>query len=59
LPFLNACIHEGLRVYPPGPIAFFRATPKGGNTICGEWIPEGVSTSQRNTDRLTADRPSL
>ncbi|KAF3034418.1 hypothetical protein E8E12_006026 [Didymella heteroderae] len=42
LPFLGACIHEGLRVYPPGPIAFFRVTPKGGNMICAEWIPGGT-----------------
>ena len=45
LPFMNACLQEALRVYPPAPIAFFRITPKGGNMICGVWIPEGVSTS--------------
>jgi cytochrome P450 len=45
LPFMNACLQEALRVYPPAPIAFFRITPKEGNMICGEWIPEGVSTS--------------
>lgn len=42
LPFMAACIQEGLRVYPPGPIAFFRIVPKGGNMICGDWIPEGT-----------------
>lgn len=42
LPFLNACIQEALRVYPPAPIAFFRITPREGNMICGEWIPEGT-----------------
>ena len=40
---MNVCLQEALRIYPPGPIAFFRITPKGGNMICGEWIPEGVS----------------
>ena len=44
MPFLNACIQEALRVYPPAPLAMFRITPKGGNIICGEWIPGGVST---------------
>lgn len=43
LPFMAACIQEALRVYPPAPITFFRAVPKGGNVICGDWIPEGVS----------------
>lgn len=46
LPFLNVCLQEALRIYPLGPIAFFRITPKGGNMICGECIPEGVSISQ-------------
>lgn len=55
LPFLNACIHEGLRMYPPAPIALFRTIPKGGNRICGELIPEGVSTSQHNPNCITAD----
>ncbi|EMD61120.1 hypothetical protein GGP41_010023 [Bipolaris sorokiniana] len=45
LPFLNACIQEGLRIYPPAPIAFFRITPKGGNMICGQWIPGGTSVA--------------
>lgn len=40
LSFMTACITEGLRVYSPAPIPFFRAIPKGGNRICGEWIPE-------------------
>ncbi|KAF2999895.1 hypothetical protein E8E13_008449 [Curvularia kusanoi] len=42
LPFMDACIQEALRVYPPAPIAFFRTTPKGGNMICGKWIPGGI-----------------
>jgi hypothetical protein len=46
LPFMTACITEGLRVYSPAPIPFFRAVPKGGNVICGELIPESVCTSQ-------------
>jgi hypothetical protein len=42
LPFMAACLSEGLRVYPPAPIPLFRATPKSGNVICGEFIPEHV-----------------
>jgi cytochrome P450 len=44
LPFMAACISEAFRVYPPAPVALFRRIPKGGNAICGEWIPENVST---------------
>ncbi|KAK7178029.1 hypothetical protein DPSP01_014487 [Paraphaeosphaeria sporulosa] len=40
LHYMVACISEALRIYPSAPIALFRVTPKGGNMICGEWIPE-------------------
>lgn len=43
LPYLNAVIQEGLRLFPPIPDGFRREVPPGGDTICGEWIPEGVS----------------
>lgn len=55
LPFLNACIHGGLRMYPPASIALFRTISKGGNRICGELIPEGVSTSHHNHNCITTD----
>lgn len=41
--FMTACLSETLRIYPAAPIALFRATPKGGNVIDGQWIPERVS----------------
>ncbi|XP_014551167.1 hypothetical protein COCVIDRAFT_42475 [Bipolaris victoriae FI3] len=31
---------KALRIYPAAPLALFRVTPKGGNMICGELIPE-------------------
>ena len=43
LPYLNAVIQEGFRLCPPIPDGFRREVPLGGDTICGEWIPEGVS----------------
>jgi cytochrome P450 len=43
LKYLNACIEEGLRMYPPVPIGLPRLTPPGGTAICGEWIPADVS----------------
>lgn len=45
LPYLNACIEENLRVFPPAPIGFLRSVQKGGDLIDGHFIPENVSTS--------------
>jgi cytochrome P450 len=42
LEFLNACFEEAFRMYPPVPVGFPRAIPKGGNVVCGDWLPEGV-----------------
>lgn len=44
LEYLNACLQEALRLYPPSPNARNRITPPGGAAICGNWVPEGVST---------------
>ncbi|KAL4977328.1 cytochrome P450 [Aspergillus desertorum] len=44
LPYMQACITEGLRIYPPGPIAPPRRTRKGTVTlIAGHAVPEDVS----------------
>ena len=43
LPYLNAVVSEGLRLCPPIPIMLPRLVPKGGDTVCGEWMPGGVS----------------
>lgn len=40
LPYLQAVISEGLRIYPPGSQGFPRLSP--GFAIDGEWIPRGV-----------------
>ena len=45
LPYLNAVIEEGLRIIAPVPLGMPRVVPKGGDTVCGEWLPEGVSLS--------------
>lgn len=36
LPYLNACIQEGLRMYPPAALGLPRVTPPGGAVICGQ-----------------------
>ncbi|KAJ5633165.1 hypothetical protein N7490_009504 [Penicillium lividum] len=45
MPYLNACIEEGLRVYPPVPLGLPRVTPEEGALICGENVPGKTSVS--------------
>lgn len=45
LPYLNAVLEEGFRMYPPVPSAVPRVTPPEGDEICGRWIPGNVSPS--------------
>jgi cytochrome P450 len=43
LPYLNACLEEGLRLYPPVPMIVPRVTPARGAIVCDQFVPEGVS----------------
>lgn len=45
LSYLTAVIEEGLRIIAPVPLGMPRVVPKGGDTVCGEWLPEDVSLS--------------
>ncbi|KAJ5938881.1 hypothetical protein N7466_002015 [Penicillium verhagenii] len=45
LKYLHAVILEGLRIYPPLPIALPRVVPKGGDTVDGHFLPEGTIVS--------------
>ena len=43
LPYMTACLNEGLRIYPPGPTGAPRRTPKDGMTdIAGYHVPPWV-----------------
>ncbi|TVY71193.1 Cytochrome P450 monooxygenase mpaDE, partial [Lachnellula suecica] len=42
LPYLQAVIREGLRLWPPIASAMFKLPPPGGDTIAGFRIPEGT-----------------
>ncbi|GME43669.1 Cytochrome p450 [Neofusicoccum parvum] len=42
LPYLSACVEEGLRMYPPVPFALPRKIAPGGAEVCGRWVPGGT-----------------
>ncbi|KAF2261392.1 cytochrome P450 [Lojkania enalia] len=42
IPYLQACIKEGLRLWPPASGAFFKEVPVGGDVIDGKFIPAGT-----------------
>lgn len=42
--YLNACIEEGLRIYPPVPVGLPRVAPDEGLLVCGDRIPGKVFT---------------
>ncbi|KAL4744100.1 cytochrome P450 [Aspergillus similis] len=43
--YLNACLEEALRVYPPVPIGLPRVTPDDGLVVCGQYVPGKVALS--------------
>ena len=43
LPYLQACIREGLRIFPPITYLRERVTPAQGDTLNGFFIPGGVN----------------
>ena len=42
LPYLNAVVAEGLRLCPPSASGLSHVVPPAGETVCGDWLPEGV-----------------
>lgn len=62
LPYLNAVIQEALRLCPAIPWVLPRRVPAGGDTVCGFWLPGGVSSrpvnlTGRNSDLTTTQTP--
>jgi cytochrome P450 len=46
LPYLQACIREGLRLYPPGTGLLYKQVPEGGDVIHGFFVPGGTQVGQ-------------
>jgi cytochrome P450 len=44
LEYLVAVVEEGLRLCPPNPSGLQHIVPAGGDTVCGGWLPGGVSS---------------
>ncbi|KAL8986024.1 MAG: hypothetical protein Q9205_000449 [Flavoplaca limonia] len=42
LPYLDACINEGVRLHPPFCLPFERVVPAGGITVCGQYFTGGT-----------------
>lgn len=57
LPFLDAVVKEGLRLFAPIPMSIPRYVPKNGRTIGGYALPAGsiVSCQAYSLHRLNAD----
>lgn len=57
LPYLDACINEGVRLHPPFCLPFERVVPDGGITVCGHDLAGGTVVGMSpwvvNRHRLT------
>lgn len=52
MPYLQACLYEGLRCHPAVGMSLPRVTPPGGIKIDGRYIPQGVGSSELLVSKL-------
>lgn len=55
LPYLNACLEETLRMYPPVPTTLSRRTGPEGDIINGRFVPANVSNPFRKSQSITKE----
>ncbi len=58
LPYLNAVINEGLRLDPPAVVTPPKVVPAGGDMVCDQFVPGGVSLSFRRSISVLSTSPS-
>ncbi|TLD33744.1 hypothetical protein PspLS_00227 [Pyricularia sp. CBS 133598] len=54
--YLNACLDEGMRLYPPTPGSLPRIVPGGGQEIDGRWVKGGMGVA---VNQLSAGHSEL
>lgn len=57
MPYLQACIKEGLRIHPAVGRPLLRVVPAGGAKLAGQYFPDGVSSL--SFERMPVDVESL
>lgn len=58
LSYLDACVHEAVRLHPPFCLALERVVPDGGVTICGRYFAGGTVVGM-NPDVVNRHRPTF
>ena len=54
--YMNACIDEALRIFPPVPTGLTRTVPRSGDTVAGEFLPGGTTVSVHSWAATHSDR---
>jgi hypothetical protein len=52
MPYLQAVIKEGQRMYPAAGLPLWRVVPEPGATLCGKFFPPGVSGDRSRHHRI-------
>lgn len=56
LPYLQAVIYEGMRMRSPAPGLYPKVVPAGGDTLCGQFVPEGTAIGMNTSAMLASTK---